>query len=167
MSQSSEVAETTYFNLHTNGLGYLNRIREVNPERGQPFLACTIAALNGPKTSPSYRYFDVTVSGSDAKRLIRFYTKAVTDGRKVLIGFLIGDLWTDLFPYTKGEKAGQTGVSLKGRLLFISWIKVDGQLVYQVKSSAKGEQAVEAQSPEIADTTAVPVEASAVVSEAS
>ena len=35
---------TTYFNLHTVGIGYLNRVREVQVRRGQPFMACDIAA---------------------------------------------------------------------------------------------------------------------------
>ena len=36
-----------YFNLHISGLGYLNRIREVTPKKGDPFLCCDIAALRG------------------------------------------------------------------------------------------------------------------------
>ena len=55
------------------------------------------------------------------------------------MGFRLGDLWTDLFRYSRGDKAGKTGVSLKARLLFISWIKVDGQLVYQARPNAEPE----------------------------
>ena len=40
--------EKSYFDLHITGLGYLNRIREVKPKKGDSFLACDIAALNGP-----------------------------------------------------------------------------------------------------------------------
>lgn len=140
MSQSSAVAgEATYFDLHTQGLGYLNRIREVTPSRGKAFLACTIAALNGPTEAPEYRYFDVTVCGAEAQLLVNRYAEAVHQGRKVLMGFRLGDLWTDLFRYNRGDKAGKTGVSLKARLLFISWIKVDGQLVYQARPKAEPE----------------------------
>ncbi|WP_248746214.1 STY4534 family ICE replication protein [Pseudomonas sp. MWU12-2037] len=153
MSQSSAVTDVTYFDLHTSGLGYLNRIREVKPNRGKPFLACTIAALCGPTESPDYRYFDVTVSGSEAQHLVSRCAEAVREGRKVLIGFRLGDMWTGLFRYQRGEKAGQTGVTLKARLLFISWIKIDGQQVYQAKPRSNDEHAVEAQSPEISDTT--------------
>lgn len=140
MSLSSAAAiEAAYFNLHTQGLGYLNRIREVTPNRGKPFLACTIAALNGPTETPDYRYFDVTVCGAEAQQLVNRYAPAVAQGHKVLMGFRLGDLWTDLFRYSHGEKAGKTGVSLKARLLFISWIKVDGQLVYQARPSSETE----------------------------
>ena len=34
-----------YFDLDINGIGYLNRAREVTPENGIPFLSVTIAAL--------------------------------------------------------------------------------------------------------------------------
>src|SRR3546814_12346873 len=50
-----------------------------------------------------------------------------------MIGFRLGDLWTDTFTYTKGKRAGEQGVSLKARLLFVSWIKVDGKLVYKAE----------------------------------
>ncbi|MFN1266845.1 STY4534 family ICE replication protein [Pseudomonas lundensis] len=140
MSQSSAVAgEATYFDLHTQGLGYLNRIREVTPSRGKAFLACTIAALNGPTEAPEYRYFDVTVCGVEARQLVNRYAEAVEQGHKVLMGFRLGDLWTDLFRYSRGEKAGKTGVSLKARLLFVSWVKVNGRLVYQAKPKAESD----------------------------
>lgn len=141
MSHSSAVAgEATYFDLHTQGLGYLNRIREVTPSRGKAFLTCTIAALNGPTENPEYRYFDVTVCGTEAQHLVNRCAAAVSTGRKVLIGFRLGDLWTDLFRYSRGEKAGQTGVSLKARLLFISWIKIDGELVHQARPQSDSEK---------------------------
>ncbi|MCP1463301.1 STY4534 family ICE replication protein [Pseudomonas sp. S3E17] len=154
MSQSSCVSEeTTYFDLHTQGLGYLNRIREVTPSRGKSFLACTIAALNGPTQAPEYRYFDVIVCGAEAQQLVNRYANAVNRGQKVLMGFRLGDLWTDLFRYNRGEKAGKTGVSLKARLLFVSWVKVDGKLVYQARPKVESEEA-EAPYPADAPATA-------------
>ena len=54
-------SEKSYFDLHITGLGYLNRIREVKPKKGEPFLACDIAALNGPSNAPEYRRFEVRV----------------------------------------------------------------------------------------------------------
>lgn len=141
MSHTSAVAEATYFDLHTQGLGYLNRIREVTPSRGNAFLACTIAALNGPTEAPEYRYFDVIVYGAEAQQLVNRYASAVNQGHKVLLGFRLGDLWTDLFRYSRGDKAGKTGVSLKARLLFISWIKINGELVYQARAKSEAKDA--------------------------
>jgi len=121
----------SYFNLHTQGIGYLNRVREVQVRRGQPFMACDIAALHGHIDDVEYTRFDCKVSGGEAERLVREHMADVAAERKVLIGFRIGDLWTDAFMYEKGERQGQPGASLKGRLIFIDWIKVDGQSVYK------------------------------------
>ncbi len=46
--------DTHYFNLYTSGLGYLNRIREVTPKKGEPFLCCDIAALRGEASNAEH-----------------------------------------------------------------------------------------------------------------
>ncbi len=116
---------TQYFNLHTSGIGYISRIREVKPKKGQPFLACKVSALCGPTDAVEYRPFDCRVSGAEAEKLVRRCMDAVEAERKVLIGFNIGDIYPDLY-----EVGGETKVMMKGRLLRIDWIKVDGQNVY-------------------------------------
>lgn len=146
--------EKSYFDLHITGLGYLNRIREVKPKKGDAFLACDIAALNGPSDSPEYRRFDVRVSGSEAQHLVRRCEQAVEAERKVLIGFRLGDLWADTFTYSKGKRAGEQGVGLKARLLFVSWIKVDGELVYKAEPKTAEETTRD-------DTAVVPDEVAA------
>lgn len=100
---------------------------------GKPFTAATVAALHGAADDVEYSFIDCTVIGSEAEKLVNRCSASVTAGKKVLICFRIGDIWSDAFTYTKGEKKGQPGASLKGRLLFISWIKIDGKLVYQAK----------------------------------
>ena len=45
--------------------------------------------------------------------------------KPVVIGFRIGDIYPELFTYERGEKAGQQGVAIKGRLLKIGFAKVD------------------------------------------
>ncbi|WP_282357188.1 STY4534 family ICE replication protein [Pseudomonas sp. PS01303] len=140
-NQPQEAA--TYFNLHTVGIGYLNRVREVQVRRGQPFMACDIAALHGATDAVEYTRFDCKVAGGEAERLIRLYMDAVNAEKKVLLSFRIGDLWIDPFLYEKGERQGQPGASLKGRLLFIDWIKVNGTLEY--KAPARQEATVPAE----------------------
>ncbi|EIK69168.1 hypothetical protein PseBG33_2147 [Pseudomonas synxantha BG33R] len=150
---------TTYFNLHTVGIGYLNRVREVQVRRGQPFLACDIAALHGATDAVEYTRFDCKVAGGEAERLIRLYMDAVKAEKKVLLSFRIGDLWIDPFLYEKGDKQGQPGASLKGRLLYIDWIKVNGAYEYKAparqEATAPAEQAPTSEpSPPSADAEA-------------
>jgi hypothetical protein len=132
MTQST-TPENKFFDLHTTGVGYLNRIREVSVRKGDPFMAVTIGALHGSADDVEYTYIDCKVSGGEAEKLIRRAQDASASGKKVLAGFKVGDLWVDTFVYEKGEKKGQTGASLKGRLLYLSWIKVDGEMVYQAQ----------------------------------
>ncbi|WP_416425174.1 STY4534 family ICE replication protein [Pseudomonas sp. App30] len=143
MATANNAAPTSYFNLHTQGIGYLNRIREVPVRRGQPFMACDIAALHGASDDVEYTRFDCKVAGGEAERLIREHLEDVKADRKVLLAFRIGDLWVDAFTYEKGERKGLPGASLKGRLIFIEWIKVDGQLTYKAAPRAEAPASVE------------------------
>ncbi|WP_337261513.1 MULTISPECIES: STY4534 family ICE replication protein [unclassified Serratia (in: enterobacteria)] len=152
---------TAYFNLNTTGLGYLNDIRTVTPKKGDPFQACRIAALNGPTDNPEYCYFDVRVYGSEAQHLINRCQDAVTNKHKVLIGFRLGDLWSDIFTYTRGKREGQQAVSLKARLLFIHWIKIDGKLVYRAEPKTSPENASPVANEHVTVHEAFPAEATA------
>ncbi|MCL2590587.1 MAG: STY4534 family ICE replication protein [Betaproteobacteria bacterium] len=145
MSDKTASTEKQYYDLHTTGIGYLNRIREVEPKKGKPFLACDVAAIVGPSDEVEYRRFDCTVSGKEAQNLVRRCAAAVEAEKKVLIRFTLGDLWTDIFTYEKGEKKGQQAVSLKARLLRIDWIKVNGELVYQAEKKPNPEPGQDAE----------------------
>ena len=127
---------TKYFDLHTNGLGYLNRIREVTPKEGTPFLSVTIAALRGSVDTVQYTQFECRVSGKQAQELVRQLKPAVEGNLKVLIGFTLSDLFAESFTFKNGDKAGETGISLKSRLLRIAWAKVDGQPFYTAQDNA-------------------------------
>jgi Protein of unknown function (DUF3577) len=124
-----ESTQPKYFDLHVTGLGYLNRAREVEVKRGSPFLAVDIAALHGEASDVEYTRFDCRVSGKAAQTIVRELMPAIEAGRKVLVGFKLGDLYVETFVYTRGEREGETGVSLKARLLRIAWAKVDGEPV--------------------------------------
>jgi hypothetical protein len=115
-----------YFDLHTSGIGYISRIREVKPKKGGNFLACKVSALCGSTDAVEYRPFDCRVSGSQAEKLVRRCMEAVDAEKKVLIAFNIGDIYPDLYTAADGTPA----VMMKGRLLRIDWIKVDGETVY-------------------------------------
>lgn len=123
-------SETKYFDLYTTGIGYLSRVREVSGTKGDPFLSITLAALRGNADDAQYTHFDCVVSGQQAKDLVRQLQPAVDGDGKVLVGFLLNDLYGQPFVFQNGDKAGDAGVNLKARLLRIEWAKVDGKSVY-------------------------------------
>ena len=127
---------TKYFDLHTTGLGYLNRIRQVTPKDGKPFLSVTLAALRGSVDNAQYTHFECRVSGKQAQEVVRQLKPSVEGKAKVLLGFTLSDLYAEAFTFKSGDKAGETGVSLKARLLRIAWAKVDGQPFYTAQDDA-------------------------------
>jgi len=132
--------QATFFNLHVEGVGYLNRIRMVKPQQGQEFLACTVSALRGNAESLGYTRFDCTVKGVEAQKIVKLLEADVAAERPVLIGFKVGDIYPELFTFEKGDKKGQQGVSIKGRLLKIKFAKVNGVSVDLPQSVQSNEE---------------------------
>lgn len=131
---TTNTTKNNYFDLHTTGIGYLNRIREVKPKKGNTYLACSIAALSGECASPNYTYIECNIVGEEARRLISRCKDASAKKSRILISFVIGDIVPETFVYAKGEKSGQTGVQLRGRLLLIKSITINGEAVYKRSS---------------------------------
>ena len=120
--------------IDINCFGYLNSIRDVPSGTGESadtFVACSIAALQGPKEKPDYCYFQAKVTEPAALHLINRCRSAVKKKQKVLVGVHLSDPWIDQFTYPPDhKKAGQPGASLKTCLSLIRWIRVDGNRVY-------------------------------------
>ncbi|EKI3875838.1 DUF3577 domain-containing protein [Escherichia coli] len=133
-SKNNATSENKYFNLHVNGIGYLSNIRQVNGPKGQ-FLTVVINALSGQADNPVYVRFDTTVVGENTASLVRRCIKAVDEDKKVLTGFTLSNLASDIFTLTKGEHAGEQRVSLKARLLNIDWIKIGKDVVYKAEKN--------------------------------
>ena len=130
MSESSQASsQPSYFNLHVEGVGYLNRVRTVKPKKGQEFLACTVAALRGSDSDVCYTKFDCRVSGADAQAIVKRLENDVAADKAVIIGFRIADIYPEMFTFEKGDRKGQPGVSIKGRLLRIKFAKVNGKSI--------------------------------------
>lgn len=130
MSESSQTSSpSSFFNLHVEGVGYLNRVRTIKPKKGQEFLACTVSALRGSDSDVSYTKFDCRVSGADAQQVIKRLEADVSAEKAVIIGFRIADIYPEMFTHEKGDRKGQPGVAIKGRLLRIKFAKVNGESI--------------------------------------
>jgi hypothetical protein len=127
--QEGASTRSSFFDLTVDGVGYLNRVRSVKPKKGAEFLACTVSAMRGNVDDLSYTKFDCRVSGADARTIVRQLEADVDAERTVMVGFRIADIYAESFVFEKGEKKGQTGVSIKGRLLRIRFARVNGEPV--------------------------------------
>lgn len=154
VQQSARADEAEYFNLHASGCGYLSRVRWVDPGKrrggraGDQFLACAINALRGDVANPNYTYFDLRVSGEEAAELIEQLKPSVDEDRKVFVAFKLGDFYAHSYERdardNRGQKTGEKEISalIKGRLLLITHVKVDGEVVYQRDDDASDGEGV-------------------------
>lgn len=149
---TNDATKETYFDLHVTGLGYLNRVRLVKPTKGPSYLACTVAAIRGKAGEVNYTTFDVRVTGSAALKVVGDLKQAVEEKKTVMVGFKVGDIFPETFTFKSGAKEGQPGVTIKGRLLKITWARVDGQLAYTEPKESEAAPAEEEQSSQATGT---------------
>ncbi|MDO9481051.1 MAG: DUF3577 domain-containing protein [Hydrogenophaga sp.] len=137
--EMNATTQTNHFNLHVSGIGYLNRVRWVQPKqagrKALPFLACSVSALRGNAESPDYTYLDLRVSGQEAAELVEKCMEDVDQNRKVVISFKVGDIYPHMYERdvkVDGRKTGEKEMAclIKGRLLLINTITIDGERVY-------------------------------------
>jgi hypothetical protein len=144
---SNSTQGNNFVDMHTVGLGYLSRVREVPVRKGKPFMSASISAFHGEKgvqDGLTYVPFDVKAASEQCKEVLKQFEAQANDRDcKVMVRFKIGDQYIDSFTFTKGDRAGQTGMQLKGRLLFVShvWVKAKGQdsyaLAYEYQAPAE------------------------------
>ncbi|WP_321287714.1 DUF3577 domain-containing protein [Alcaligenes phenolicus] len=132
---------SNHFNLHVNGIGYLNRIRWVETKgsgrKAKPFLSCSISAMRGKTDEPDYTYFDLRVSGSEAIEMVEKLKGDVEAKRKVFVSFRVGDIYAHSYMRNLRDENGRTtgeqepAALIKGRLLLINSVTVDGVNIFR------------------------------------
>ena len=117
-----------YFDLHTSGIGYMSRLRLVQPDKSKgqkfkPFWSVSISAICGEENDVKYVKFDLNIKGDQAKQAMDVLKPYLIDDEgksldnKVLVGFRLGDAIPEIYTVTKG------------RLLKLTSAKVNGQVV--------------------------------------
>jgi len=141
MSEQSQATNpSSYFDLHVEGVGYLNRVRTVKPKTGgQSYLACSVAAMRGSTDDVAYTKFDCRVSGADAQKIVKQLEADVTAEKRVIIGFRISDIYPEAFTYENGDHKGETGVIIRGRLLRVKFAKINGESIALPQSAPPNE----------------------------
>lgn len=129
-----------FFDLHTVGLGYMSRLRLVQPDkaRGQkfkPFWSVSISAICGEEQDVKYVKYDLNIKGDQAKQAMSVLKPYLIDDKgktldnnKVLVGFRVGDAIPEIYTITRDGKQEQR-VGMKGRLLKLSSAKVNGDVI--------------------------------------
>lgn len=127
--------EITYFDFISTGVGYLNRVREVNPRGGgrksEPYLACRINVIVGPSNDVEYREFDLRVVGRQALEAMEIIDQhRKSDNDRIVVTFRAGDARPEDYTISRTDARGnaepQRRFCLKGRLLQIMSAKING-----------------------------------------
>ncbi len=138
-----------YYDILVSACGFLNRVRTIEVEEGEPFLACTFAALRGPKGERAeLTYFDVKVVGKEAKTQLTRFADVINDrSRNVFASVRLSDLTVSAFVYQKGERKGESGYAIKTRLLAIESLAIDGSVVYRRSEDPAARSAADSAKP--------------------
>jgi len=135
MPHSKENATSTentqpsgYYSPIFTSLGWLNKVRFVDGHKGKPFWSASIVCPRGSYEDYDTELVQTIVKGEQAIELIDKYFDAINDPEsKITIVTNIGDLRPD--SYVDGE--GNTCLVMKGSLLRIRYMKVNGEVVYR------------------------------------
>ncbi|TDR30233.1 DUF3577 domain-containing protein [Hydromonas duriensis] len=137
----TQTTTAQYFDMTTRVVGYFNRLRVVQGKgKKQPeYLALDFSALNGDADAPEYRRFNLVVKGTKAKELIQQLIQEFGDSKdtKIFGSVEIGDFHADYWIANKGTPEEEIKPVLKGRLLKVHTIKVDGQQYYDAKTESQ------------------------------
>lgn len=125
-------------NLHTTGVGFINRLRRVPVRKGNPYFCVAIGAQYGLADEKGHfesSLYDLRVVTNQAIKdveLLEEYSKA---GKTIFVEFKAGDTRAEPFTYKSGDRAGTMGASIKGTLLQIRGAWIDGERVIDHSSS--------------------------------
>ncbi len=128
---SNQDNTTKYNDITTQGLGYLNRARTVNPDSGKPYESVSLTGLRGQVASPKYTYFDCkSVLGKALSKYLLLKDAINDEQKKVMVRFVVSDLEPDSYS-TKDKNTGNEvrRHCIKCRLLDITWASIDDQIV--------------------------------------
>jgi Protein of unknown function (DUF3577) len=135
MTQSSHantVQKIDYFNMHTEGLGYLDSLVEIHPKPGQDFAAfwtATFCLLEGDPQCVDKVYVSLTVPSDDVIHLLMPYVNDINNATtKVFVCLRLANLRGKPFIYGPTSKTpGALGVNYSAKLIKVLSLKVGDQ----------------------------------------
>lgn len=127
--------QAQFINFHAEGIAYVNRFRENTTRNGDVFCSVTLGFLHGQigdGKKPQVTYVDCIIRNKDVCDLMKQHQAAINNGdQKVTAVARISDMFADE-PF---ELKGKMVSAIKGRLIGLKQMKVDGNVVYSNTNS--------------------------------
>lgn len=127
-----------YFNVHTEGMGYLSNFEERDGRNGK-FYMLTFCMIEGKASNAETQYVNCTVSCKQALEIIKpFDTEINNRDIKVFCGLRIAKYRAKPFVYPSGSpKAGELGVNYSGNLIKLMYLKVADREIKLPKTDSR------------------------------
>lgn len=124
--QSSKPNQSRWFNVHTEGLGYLSNIRMIPAQPGQKeFMACDFSMLEGDPSNPSRQHISLSVPSDHAANILEMFKSAADEGVTCFAGVRLAKLCAKPFASDDGELS----VRYNARLIKLMYLKVGDQVI--------------------------------------
>jgi Protein of unknown function (DUF3577) len=122
--------ESSYFNIHTNAMGYLNKVEMVQGSNGD-FIVVNFGALEGASDKTVTTFINLTVPAKQAEGIIRTFWNDINNPQvKVFASVRIAGLSAAPFIFSEQSKTpGALGVNFSGKLINILSLKVGGNII--------------------------------------
>ena len=127
-NQANQEAQINYFNFTADAEAYVNEVKRVKPNRGNPFIALKVAILEGANGDKAY--CDLILVGKQAQEVIfalenEWPQGYQNNGSAWFAGLRIGSLYAKPYLSKKGEPKAVLG----GRLIAIKWLKIGDEQI--------------------------------------
>lgn len=122
--------DTTYFNLHTIAMGYINRVEMVQGNSGD-FMVVNFGALEGPSNNTETKYINLTVPAKAVEAIINNFWNEINDPEvKVFASIRIAGLSASPFEFGPQSKTpGKLGVNYTAKLINMLSLKVGHDVI--------------------------------------
>jgi len=138
----------TYFNLHTDGLAFLNNVDFVTPKApgAKQFLSLSVTLLEGDPETPHKTYVSLVIPDAldEISALLVKHREAIANRDiTVFANLKLAKLRHKPFVYgANSPKAGELGVNLNAILIGLSYLKIGDQVVYERTESNQNAKTV-------------------------
>ena len=127
-NQANQEAQINYFNFTADAVAYVNEVKRVKPNRGNPFIALKVAILEGANGDKAY--CDLILVGKQAQEVIFALENEWPQGYQNygsawFAGLRIGSLYAKPYLSKKGEPKAVLG----GRLIAIKWLEIGDEQI--------------------------------------
>lgn len=134
---TNTTAKKTYFNLHTDGLAFLNNVDFVNPKApgAKQFLSLSVTLLEGDSEKPQKTYVSLVVPDAldEVSALLVKHRDAIANRNiTVFANLKLAKLRYKPFVYGEtSQRAGELGVNVSGNLIGMNFLRVGDNVVYE------------------------------------